>query len=181
VRRAIASCISNSCGGTSLPFRWILYAGGLPWRRRQRDIDVDGHSEKSGQRAIGGDVLAVGIVRDGDRDGGGLENGVQRAQTLAQFVRAEIVNRVEGSRVTVPAQQVPETGGFVLTLGAHVDWAARRLAHAAPTVCSLARGGSGNPDRSNPAHLADARARCRRVTLAKCQFSTHEPAVLRQR
>jgi hypothetical protein len=67
----------------------------LPRRRRQRDVDPRRHVEHAGERGVGGDELALRVVRDGDRHGRALDERRERTDLAFQLVAGRVLGRIE--------------------------------------------------------------------------------------
>ena len=68
--------------------------------RGHRDVGARVHAEQRGEGAVGRNVAALGVVRDGDRDGGARQNRLQGLQPLPQLLRAQTIDGIEPRRHT---------------------------------------------------------------------------------
>ena len=95
VRCAMAYCIGSSLAGISRPpaldaiQRLFAGAGG------HRDVDVRRQTQQAGERVVGGDEPAIGIVCDGDRHGRASDEVRERAEASAQVFSCRVVRRLE--------------------------------------------------------------------------------------
>ena len=84
--------------------------------RRQRDIRFVGHAQERRERAVGGNVSALRIVRDGDWNRGLRQKCLQGLQALTEFFPAQAIERIEGAhgwKHEWPAGLISGKGGIV--------------------------------------------------------------------
>jgi hypothetical protein len=68
-------------------------------RRGHRDVLGLGNAQQRGERAIRGDVAAVGIVRDRDRHRRGRDQSLERTQPLPELVGVQRIDSIESRSV----------------------------------------------------------------------------------